>query len=581
MGNRSSLLCSAMLTLLVVLLVSWPALQAPRLEADDYRYLHHIQQLSAGNTGLIEAMTVENRWDHLWFMEEEGLIRFFRPTVVLSYALDWRVWGDQYPLGLTVTNVFIHLCCSWLVGFLLFRWLGSGFPAILSTALFAGLWTHGECIWYVAGRTDSLAALGFLATLSLHVSGDDRPSLRWWAIPCFAFGFMTKEMVVAAPVVLMAYDYLISRRRIEWKLYAAYGIATAGVLIIKQLALEGQGSDFVYPYLISPLRPDFAEHLWLQLRSYSGNLLFAEWTVPFADAETISMMNSLTAPILAILLLLGAGTLLWRDGRFWVLLLLGASTWLPTSFVYLSERYLYLPSVAFVGILGLIVSTRPKKWQTPLVVLLGVFAVFHAIKLQAKQVEITFQPGSVLELSEQIKPVKGQLKKGGRLLLVNEPGQFVRAQFSQEILRILLDDPDLTVDVLTMMPGQNRTLWSSGDPLPMMGAGVQLQRKGTHGLVLQGGKQRIQEYGLKRFAWSKLEEEGGGIYRTTAGLEAQVLAGGVNGATSIEFILPEPLDTYQILVWKADCSNLNENPWIRRKNATVQFEESLNPFPAD
>lgn len=59
------------------------------------------------------------------------------------------------------------------------------------------------------------------------------------------------------------------------------------------------------------------------------------------------------------------------------------------------------------------------------------------------------------------------------------------------------------------------------------------------------------------------------------GLEAHVLEGGVNGAMAIEFILPEPLDTYQILVWEADRRNLNEHPWIRRKNATVRLGERL------
>ena len=571
MGNRGSLLCSAMLNLFIVLWVSWPALKAPRLEADDYRYLHHIQQVSAGHIGLVESMTVENRWDHLWFMEEEGRIRFFRPTVVLSYALDGRVWGDQYPLGLTVTNIFIHLCCSFLVGFLLFRWLGPGLPSILSSALFAGLWSHGECIWYIAGRTDSLAALGFLGAVALHVAGDDRPALRWWAILCFSFGFITKEMVIAAPLVLMAYDHFVSGRRIDWKLYAAYGIGAVAVLSLKQLALSGEGSDFVYPYLISPFRADFAEHLWLQLRSYSGNLLFAEWTVPFADAETISTMNSLAAPILFVLLVVGVGILLRRDGRFWMLLLLGAATWLPTSFVYLSERYLYLPSVAFVGILALLISTRPKKWQVPLVLLLGAFAVFHTVKLHAKHVEITTQPGSIYELMEQLDPVRGQLRKGGHILLVNEPGQFVRAQFSQETLRILLDDPNLTVEVLTMMPGQNGTLWQSGDPLPLMGAGVQLRRKGTHQLVLEGRQhQRIQKYGLKKFDWSKLDSRK--VYRTTTGLEAHILDADAVGATAIEFILPEPLESYQILVWEADHRNINEHPWIRRKNSTVRLE---------
>lgn len=201
MKTRTSLALSHLSCLIIVLAVSWPALKAPRLEADDYRYLHNIQQVEAGAMEIGEATIVENRWDHLWFMNEEGKVRFFRPTVVLSYAFDWRVWGSYYTFGLTLFNVLIHLGCTLLVGLLLHRWLGAGISTILSAALFAALWTHGECIWYVAGRTDSLAALGFLATLSLHMTRDGRSSLRWWAVLCFSFGFITKELVIAAPLV--------------------------------------------------------------------------------------------------------------------------------------------------------------------------------------------------------------------------------------------------------------------------------------------------------------------------------------------------------------------------------------------
>lgn len=199
--GRHGLRLSHLLCAVVVFVASWPAIQQPRLEAVDYRYLHHIQQVGAGEMGAVEAMTVENRWDHLWFMQEEGRIRFFRPTVLLSYAVDKAIWGGNHALGLTITNVLIHLACSMLVGFLLFRLLGAGWPALVAAVLFAGLAAHSECIWYIAGRTDSLAALGFLGAFALHTAGR-----RWWALPLFAFGFITKELVVVAPAIFAAYD---------------------------------------------------------------------------------------------------------------------------------------------------------------------------------------------------------------------------------------------------------------------------------------------------------------------------------------------------------------------------------------
>jgi hypothetical protein len=555
----------------VVFCTAWPSLKSPRLEADDYRYLHHIQQWKHGAMSTVESMTVENRWDHLWFMQEEGRIRFFRPTVVLSYALDWALWGDDYPRGLALSNVLMHLACTLLVGILLHRLVGPGVPSIVSTMLFAGLAAHSECIWYVAGRTDSLAALGFLAAFTLHVHGK-----RWWALPCFAFGFITKELVVVAPLVFFFFDRFIERRKTDWKLYAVYGLGIIFVLIAKRAALGGDGSDFVYPYLISPLRPEFIEHLWLQFRSYMGNLFAGEITVPFADAETVALLHRPWVPIAGMLAFTGIIWLLRRDWRVWMLMLLGLLTWLPTSFVYLSERYLYLPSVAFVGILGLFVATRSIRWRWGLCFLLAAFMVFQSLKLYGRHVELAGQPGSVQEMLRQLEPVRNQIKPADHLLTVNTPGLFVRAQFMQDILRVVLDDPELRVDVLTMMPGQNGTAWEAGDPLPVMGAGVQVRWEDTRRLIISGrvlGSNippcRIQEYGHISFNWSPLDT---GSQRANATFRSTILAGGPAGASAIEFEFFQDIENPKILVWNADCSDLNEHPWDRRKDASVALQ---------
>jgi hypothetical protein len=567
--RQHSLLLGHLLCLVVVVLTALPVLRHPRLEADDYRYLNHIQQVEDGTMGLVESMTVENRWDHLWFMQEQGRIRFFRPTVVLSYAADCTFWGVNHPFGLTLSNVWIHLLCTWLVGFLLHRLLGAGLPAVASTVLFAGLATHSECIWYISGRTDSLAALGFLAAFSAHVSG-----WRWSALPLFAFGFITKELVVVAPAVFFIYDCWIEMRKLDWKLYAAYGVAACGILLLKQFALGGNASDFVHPYLLSPFDAGFLGHLWLQLRSYAGNLLAAEVTVPFADAATVAQLHRPVFPILGSLLMGALAWFLRRDRRFWLLLLLGFLTWLPTCMVYLSERYLYLPSFAFAGFFGLAVASLNRKWRVVAAIFLFAFALFHAVELHSRHVEVAKQPGSVSEMMGQLAKAKGRIETGDRLLLVNLPGQFVRAQFAQDILQVVFKDTALKADVLTMMPGQDGTEWKQGDAYPVMGAGVQVSKAGARTLVLEGRvlapgqpPHHIQEPGFKAFDWTPLDK---GEYATST-LKVRIVAGDKSGATSIEFTFFEPLENAVAVVWRADCSNLNEHPWIRRKNATVEL----------
>ena len=62
-------------TTLVVLATAGVVLESPRLEPDDYRYLELIrEQRGEPSADLRRALVVENRWDHLWWMEEGGMI---------------------------------------------------------------------------------------------------------------------------------------------------------------------------------------------------------------------------------------------------------------------------------------------------------------------------------------------------------------------------------------------------------------------------------------------------------------------------------------------------------------------------
>ena len=172
--------------------------------------------------------------------------------------------------------------------------------------------------------------------------------------------------MIAAPVLFLMYDRWVDKRCPNWRLYAGYLASILFVMVTKHLALAGQGSDFVEPYLHSPLKPGFTSHVLLQFRSYAANLVLAQWTLPFESAEVIREVNSIWGLLILTGLLLGGTALLWKDGRFWFLLMLGGATWLPTSFVYLSERYLYLPSITFIGLMALLISSRTPPWRTAL-----------------------------------------------------------------------------------------------------------------------------------------------------------------------------------------------------------------------
>src|ERR1041385_8388611 len=210
------LIASLLACLTIVAFTALPIFKNPQLEPDDYRYLHRVQLLDQNFWGNIsEASVVENRWDHLWWIDIKENGRFFRPAVVLSYWLDVKMYGSHYPLGLLITNILIYAACVILVCLIFYQWLGPGLPFLASSALFASFYAHGEVMWYVAGRTDSLAAFFLLCGFALHIYGKKRPPFRWWAIPFFTLAAFTKELTLVLPGILFLHDWWIEKREID------------------------------------------------------------------------------------------------------------------------------------------------------------------------------------------------------------------------------------------------------------------------------------------------------------------------------------------------------------------------------
>jgi protein O-mannosyl-transferase len=92
-------------------------------------------------------------------------VRYYRPLVTASYALDWRLGGGD-PFVFHLTNSFGHIAVVVLAFFALRRWTTSVASAAFGAAFFAIHPTKAESVAWIAGRTDILCTLAMLlATL--------------------------------------------------------------------------------------------------------------------------------------------------------------------------------------------------------------------------------------------------------------------------------------------------------------------------------------------------------------------------------------------------------------------------------
>ncbi len=176
-----------------------------------------------------------------------------RPVVNFSLALNYAIHGLDVR-GYHLLNIAIHILAA-LVLFDIVRLtlsrrpLDESFAAVANPLAFAAalLWLvhpiQTECVDYVSLRNESLMGLFFLLTLdtAIRANGASRPGWAMASVLCCGLGMASKEVMVAAPLMVVAYDWAfrsepsveVLRRR--YRLYL--GLASTWMV----LALLGWG----------------------------------------------------------------------------------------------------------------------------------------------------------------------------------------------------------------------------------------------------------------------------------------------------------------------------------------------------
>ncbi len=176
-----------------------------------------------------------------------------RPVAALSFAIDYAV-ADGSPSAYHATNLAIHLVAALLVFGITRRTLmtaphrdrfaGSATPLALVVALvFVVHPLQTGSVTYIVQRVESLMGLFYLGTLYCAIRalegrdmGGSRPAPTLWlcaSIIACALGMGTKEVMVTAPLMVMAWDYVFARDRTTPRKLLYIGLAsTWGILAL-------------------------------------------------------------------------------------------------------------------------------------------------------------------------------------------------------------------------------------------------------------------------------------------------------------------------------------------------------------
>jgi protein O-mannosyl-transferase len=134
--------------------------------------------------------------------------RNWHPLTTISHMLDCQLYGLNAG-GHHATNIILHTIAVLLLFGVLRQMTGAAWKSAIVAALFAVHPLHVESVAWVSERKDVLSAVFFMLTLFAYVRYVRAPSIpRYLTVTVmFAFGLMSKSMLVSVPFVLLLLDY--------------------------------------------------------------------------------------------------------------------------------------------------------------------------------------------------------------------------------------------------------------------------------------------------------------------------------------------------------------------------------------
>ena len=315
-----------------------------------------------------------------------------RPFLMFSYWLNYGISGkDTY--GYHVLNMVIHAINTGLVFIVLFRLLSlSGWcrskghaAAVLGATVFLIHPLATESVSYIAGRSETLAAMFMLLAYVVFLGGNSEP-LSWsrsiLVLVLFAVAVATKEHAVALAGVLLLTDlswprpFSVGGVRRNHRLYLLMtpGIVLAGVWVARVLkGAESAGFSFKeftwYQYAFTQARAIFA---YVRLAVIPlGQSVDHDFPISrtVTDHGAIFWMSLLLALVLMAILFRVRYPLACFGLLLFLILLAPTSSVIPIADP-LVERRMYLPMVGLILIACQGVSR--VRWSSGLVSLVVV-----------------------------------------------------------------------------------------------------------------------------------------------------------------------------------------------------------------
>lgn len=294
----------------------------------------------------------------LWFAFSTYDPELYIPLTFVSYQLTYLFFGAS-SMAVHAVNILLHAANAFLVVLVLRRWLRNEIIAVLCGLLFLVHPLHSEAVAWASARKDLLSGLFFLLALHSTLHAWDRERFPRLGLLWFLCALLSKVTAFTLPIVLLLERWrtksLNAKTVLELVPFFALSIAFGCIAILGKehvasnvtamqsltLALRSVGVTIVHAVVPLGLLPIYEVH---------DGAMFFSWQTAAGIIAVIAIGASVWASrhhrtlamaSIAFLALYAPSFLTFSKG---------------SSILLTSDRYAYLPSIALLLALGIVLD---------------------------------------------------------------------------------------------------------------------------------------------------------------------------------------------------------------------------------
>jgi protein O-mannosyl-transferase len=294
----------------------------------------------------------------LFFTQDtDGL---YRPIRSIYYTLIYPISGKNEFLY-HVSSLFLHAIITILVFLIVSNLVNQKNIAFLSALIFAVHPIHTERVTNITASFDMLGILFMLLSFYLFIRFSKTGLKKYilFSMPCFVISLLSSEEAVTLPFLILLYEFCFDREKFSKQsiknnilnIYAPFFIISAAYVVLRFfiLGIRGRVEEYLagtfYLTMLTMLKV-FASYIYL--------LVFPVKLVLFPEVQTAASFFDPKVLVSAFILI----TILFFALRFhknklllfsvfWFFITLAPVSNIIPLQVFMAERYLYVPSIAF------------------------------------------------------------------------------------------------------------------------------------------------------------------------------------------------------------------------------------------